>query len=292
MPEFDSILLPLDGSSQSAKPVGCAVWLADRLGATLHVLHSAPRPLATGDALEQLGAGVAQHARTVLHQTQVEPVRAVLDATERHRVKLVVMSARGGSASAGVEPERRLGRVATALIEDSAVPVLLIPRSYKEALPWQSMMVAASGEAAADQALTTAVRLSAALQMRVAVVYVAERETRAAGAVSRYADAPQHEYPRRLDELVGRATFGSTPEECRCIETVRVRHGDPAAELLAELASTSASLLALGWHGAFGASRAPVLKRLLERAECPLLVVRELSRARVRLKIGDALGCR
>jgi len=49
-------------------------------------------------------------------------------------------------------------------------------------------------------------------------------------------------------------------------------------------------MLALGWHGALGTTRAPVLKRLLERAECPLLVVHEVTGSQVRLKVGDAIG--
>ncbi len=289
MSRFDSILLPLDGSPESAKAVGCAVWLAERLGATLHVLYSTSRPLPPGEALDRLCAGPARRARTVLHQTRHEPVQAALEETAEHAVKLVVMSARGGSASAGVDPGRELGRVATALIEESAVPVLLLPVHYRESLPWESMLVAASGEAAADQALASAVRLSAMLRLRVSVVYVAEAAA-GVGPLAAYADAPQHEYPRRLEEMVRRAIVGASPEECRCVDEVRVRRGDPATELLADVEDRRSSVLALGWHGALGATRAPVLRRLLERAECPLLVVREVSRSRVRLKVGDAIG--
>ncbi|HEX7942071.1 MAG TPA: universal stress protein, partial [Gemmatimonadaceae bacterium] len=101
MSSFDSILLPLDGSLQAAKAVPCALWLAERLHATLHVLHSAPHPIVPAKALERLSALAAQRARTVLHQTTVDPVHAVLEATREHHVKLVVMTARGGSARQG-----------------------------------------------------------------------------------------------------------------------------------------------------------------------------------------------
>jgi len=290
MSQFDSILLPLDGSPESAKAVGCAAWLADRLGATLHVVHSTPQALVPAAALERLSAGALQRARTVLHQTRDEPVRAVLDATTQHAATLVVMSARGGSMSAGIDPDRRLGRVATALIEDSTVPVLLVPLHYRESLPWRSTLVAGSGEVAADQALAAAVRLSATLRLGVCVVYVEATLAAPAGSFVAYADAPQHEYPQRLEEMVRRAMMGSSAEEYRCVEGVRVRRGDPATELLAEVERRKSSLLALGWHGALGAARAPVLKGLLERADFPLLVVREAPRSRVRLKVGDAIG--
>jgi nucleotide-binding universal stress UspA family protein len=289
MSPLDSILLPLDGSPEAARAVGCAVWLSERLGATLHVLHAAPRPLPSADALDRLSAGAARHACTVLHQSREEPVRALLAATDQHAVKLVVMSARGSSATAGIDPGRRLGRIATALIEHSKAPVLLLPVHYRESLPWHSMLVAASGEPAADQALTVAVGLAARLQLRVSAVYVEDTHA-TAGRLAAYADAPQHEVPRRLEDMIRRAIAGSSPEECRCVEEVRMRRGEAARELLAELARSGSSMLALGWHGALGTTRAPVLKQLLELAECPLLVVHEVAGSRVRLKVGDAIG--
>jgi nucleotide-binding universal stress UspA family protein len=290
MSHFDSILLPLDGSPESAKAVGCAVWLADRLGATLHVLHSTPRPIPSEAALERLGAGAAQRARTVLHQIQEDPMRAVLDTTAQHAVELVVMSARGITASAGIDPDRRLGRVATVLIENSKAPVLLIPLHYRESLPWHSMLVASSGEHAADQALTLAVQLATRLQLKVSAVYVEEARPAATDMLAAYADAPQHEYPRRLEEIVRRALECSPAKECSYVDEVRVRRGDPATELLAEIASSRSSMLALGCHGALVETRAPVLKQLLTRAECPLLVVHEVAGSRVHLKVGDAIS--
>ncbi len=289
MSRFDSIVLPLDGSPEAAKGVSCAAWLSARLGATLHVLHSGVAPLARAEALSGLRAEHAERATTVLHQTTDEPSRAVRDAVAEHAATLVVMSARGESASVGVEPERSLGRVARVLLEESAVPVLLIPVRYREALPWTSMLIAASGEPAADQALEAAVRLSNALGLRASVVYVEEGGHRA-GPLARYADAAHHEYSERLDEMVRRALACCANEDCRCIDEVLVRRGDPADELLGELERRESSVLALGWHGALGATRAPVLSRLLERAECPLLVIREQARPRARLKVGDEIG--
>ena len=37
MKRFRSLLLPLDGSPEAAKAAPCALWLGERLGATLHV---------------------------------------------------------------------------------------------------------------------------------------------------------------------------------------------------------------------------------------------------------------
>lgn len=272
---FDSILVPHDGSPEAAKALGCGAWLAQRLGATLHVLTPATLQIAA-----------EQRARMVLHRTAEAPDSAVPKAIAAHAVKLVVMTARGESASAGIDPGKRMGRVAEALIVESTVPVLLLPLHYREALPWTSMLVAASGEAAADQALETALQLAAALQLELSVLYCETPRTKA-GALGAYADAPHYEYPHRLEEMVRRTA--SQHPECRCIAKVLLCHGDPAAEVLAHIAQRRSSVLALGWHGALTAGRAPVLKRLLDEAECPLLVVRQAARPTARLKIGDEL---
>ncbi len=275
MSGFDSILVPHDGSAEAAKALGCGTWLAGELDATLHILAPAELAIATEHG-----------SRVVLHHAAREPQVAVLDEIASQRVKLVVMTARGESASGGIERARRLGRIAQAVIERSAVPVVLLPLRYKEALPWRSILAAASGERAADRALEAAVALANALRLSVSVVHCAEHGT--AAALGSYADAPHHELPGRLIEMVDRGLG-----EQRSIQEVLVCRGDPAAELLRMMEERPASVLALGWHGTLARSRAPVLKRLLEEACCPLLLVRCSEHIGVRLRIGgdvDAHG--
>jgi nucleotide-binding universal stress UspA family protein len=277
MSRYDAILVPHDGSAEAAKAMRCAAWLAERLDALLHVVCSGAA------TLEPIG-----DARAVLHRTADAPEAAVLEEIRAHEVKLVVMTARGASASAGLEPARPLGRVAQAVIERTPVPVLLLPTRYVDALPWRTMLVAASGERAADAALDAAVELAGALGVPISVVHCASE--RAPGApLGAYADAPHHELPGRLDELVGRGLVERAAAEQGAIHEVLLCRGDPADELLELLLRRPASVLALGWHGVLGAQRAPVLQRLLEEADCALLVVRGSERARARLKVGAQL---
>ncbi|OGB26908.1 MAG: hypothetical protein A3I66_20940 [Burkholderiales bacterium RIFCSPLOWO2_02_FULL_57_36] len=287
MNRFASLLLPLDGSAEAAKGAGCALWLAETLGATLHVLHAAAQPLPGREALARLHVPGAQRARVVLHQLPENAEAAVLEAITMYRVDLVVMSARGESASAGLKLTQRLGTVAQAVIEHGPVPVLLLPARYREALPWTSMLAAASGEMAADQALEAATQLAAALRLKVTVV-LAEDGPGKPGAMplGGYADEAYHEYPGRIEEMVERGLAGCSPEECCFIDQVLLRRGDPAAVLLEQVAQRGDSVLALGWHGVLGAGRALVLKRLLEESGCALLLVRKAERSTTRLKVG------
>jgi nucleotide-binding universal stress UspA family protein len=71
------------------------------------------------------------------------------------------------------------------------------------------------------------------------------------------------------------------------VQQVLLRPGEPASVLLEQVASHGSDVLALGWHGALGSGRALVFKRLLEEAECALLVVRRAEHPRARLKVGS-----
>ncbi|WP_228526974.1 universal stress protein [Noviherbaspirillum soli] len=290
MKRFNAILLPLDGSPEAAKGAGCALWLAASLDASLHVLHAAAQPIPRQEALAHLHILDAKRAHIILHQFSARAEAAVLDAINTYGVDLVVMSARGESASAGLKLSQRLGNIAQAVIEGSPVPVLLLPIRYREVLPWTSMLAAASGDKAADQALEAATQLASMLGLKVTVVHAGDgpgaTDTAPLGA---YADAAHHEYPRRMQEMIERGVASCTPEECHCINRVMLRQGDPAAVLLEQVRQHAASVLALGWHGALGAGRALVFKRLLEEAECALLLVRRRERSPARLKVGKEM---
>ncbi len=277
MKRFDAILVPHDGSSEAAKALGCASWLAQELDATLHVL---------GPASIQIPA--AHRARLVHHDSTEQPDAAVLGEISAHEIKLVVMTARGESASAGVDLSRHVGHVAQAVIERTPVPVLLLPARYEETLPWRSMLVALSGERASDRALEAAVELANALRIELVAAHC-DDDRSAQAPLGVYADAPQYEFPGRLDEMVRRGLAGRAPGEQRCIHELLLCRGDPADEILGVARQRGASVLALGWHGTLGEGRARVLKRLLAEAH-PLLLVRSTERSPALLKVGAQFG--
>jgi nucleotide-binding universal stress UspA family protein len=128
------------------------------------------------------------------------------------------------------------------------------------------------------------------LGLKVTVVHAEDGQgTMRSTLLGAYADAAHHEYPGRMQEMVERGVASCTSEECHCIKQVMLRRGDPAAVLLEQARQNTASVLALGWHGALGTGRALVLKRLLEEAECPLLLVRKRERSPARLKVGKEM---
>jgi nucleotide-binding universal stress UspA family protein len=295
MSVFTSILVPLDGSRIAARSLGCATWLAARLGARLHILSATPQEQPARDELARLQVPEQHWPLVTLHQGPAYPEDAILTAVARHAIDLVVMTAGGqtaqASASSQADDTGAIGHVTCAIIERSPAPVLLLPPRYREVLPWQRALVPVSGEIEAGEALALAVRLASALALEVHVAHVADSETddESLAARARYADALHHEFPRQLEELVRRALTHCAPEECRPIADIALCHGDVATELRLLIERKRVSVLVVGWHGRFTEGRARVLKQLLQETTIPVLLVKPAARRPFRLKVGEAL---
>lgn len=292
---FDSILVPLDGSRTAARGFGCAAWLASRLDARLHIVSATPREVSAREELSFLQVPEEHWPRIVLHRPAAQPEAAILSALARHRVGLVVMTARGEAGEApglsGAQPGKIVGHVTRAVIERSGVPVLLLPPHYREALPWERILVPVSGEPEADDALALAVRLACALGLEVQVAHVADSEGRDEGlaARARYADALHHEYAGRLEGLITRGLAQCRPEESGRVKALALCRGDVAAELQKLIEGNAASLVAVGWRGRFMAGRAKVLKQLIHAITTPVLLVQPEAPMLFRLKVGEEI---
>lgn len=284
-----SILVPLDGSAQAARGLGVGSWLATRLGARLHVLNAGtaePRP----ELLARLKVPEKYHAVIELHQAEGEAAKAILAALVPLHVGLLVISGYGEtSPSAAPDPSHVLGHVSRQVIEDCRIPVLVLPPAYEELLPWHSLLVALSGEAAKDEVLAFALQLAQALDVRVSVAHVVESGVTAEAGTT-IVDAPHHELAERLNELVACACPTCSPQERSRIVDFHLAHGEVASELvqLTELKQTGA--LVVGWRGQFMQGRAQILKALMSRVRCPVLLMQPHPKAPFRLKVGEALG--
>ncbi len=294
MKGFSSLLVALDGSELASRALGAAAWLAERLDAELHVLCAAREELPAQQTLERLRVPRAIRPRVTLHQAPGFPEKAVLEAIGSLGADLVIMSARGEAAegdAAEDDPFRLLGHVTRWVAEQSRVPVLVVPSAYRERLPWTRALVPISGEFEADAALGVAVRLANAVGFAVEVAHVVGAGGEPAGlaAEARYADAPYHEYPHRLHELVSRLLPECGPDECECIENVLLCRGDPGEELFTLIEKHSVSLLVMGWHGRFVRGHAGVVKQLLATIDCPILLVKAAPRPAFKLKVGEEI---
>jgi len=296
MRPLTSLLVPLDGSQAAARGLGCAMWLVERLGAKLHLLSATAQALPAREELARLHVPEAYWPRVILHQAPQFPEDAILAAATEHEVALIIMSALGHASEQSIPsapgPLAAVGHVSRAVIERSSVPVLLLPPSYREALPWNTVLVPISGEAEVDEALTEAVSFANALSLEVHVVHVVDGPGDEPGlaASARYADAVHHEYPQQLTELARKALAHRSAEDCHCIAHVALARGQVETELLKQIEQQHISLLVIGWHGRFMSGHAEVLKALLAAITCPLLLVKPARHGPFKLKVGADIG--
>jgi len=138
-----NILVGIDFSDSSAQAMHHAMALAERLGATLHLVHITPAqahlavPTDIGlnmpkefeevqqarERMEHLRAMLGEKVPVDLHLRMGEPVRGLIDAIREIRPDMVVL----GSHGRGAVMRILLGSVSTQVIHRSPVPVLVVP---------------------------------------------------------------------------------------------------------------------------------------------------------------------
>jgi len=279
--------VPLDGSKVAARGLGCAVWMASQLKGRVHILHIGAPP--GEDPLARLGVPEKFRGIVDFHEVHGDPATEILAAEKRFGVDLIVMTARGESSETKApDPLKIVGHIAREVIEKSEAPIMLLPLLYREALPWRSVLVPISGESGTDESLSVALRLAQQLDLSVSIAHVASSDGKHGEAVmGMTSDQPHHEYPHMLNEFISRSCPMASAEERARIEDFRLCHGDIAQELLTLIEKKHTSVLVVGWHGKFVAGHAHVLKTLIQRITCPLLLVKALPRQRFRLKVGE-----
>ena len=143
-----NILVGIDFSDSSAGAMYHALALAERLSATLHLVHVTPAqahltvPTDIGfnipadfeegrearERLERLRAMISDKVPVDLHLRMGEPVRGLIEIIGELRPDMVVIGSHGRSAVMRM----LLGSVSTQIIHRSPVPVLVVPAPGRE----------------------------------------------------------------------------------------------------------------------------------------------------------------
>ena len=122
---FQQIVVPLDGSEESAEALGPAACMARRVGAPMHVVALHP-PEQDPTELERAVLAQTNDAGDVVRMVDVRPVGESV-ATDVRRLadrwgpSLIVMASRGRGRSAAV-----LGSVANEILNRPGQPVMLV----------------------------------------------------------------------------------------------------------------------------------------------------------------------
>ncbi len=268
--------------------VAFAVRTAGQLEAGIEVVHVVPSPLGSATGTFDVGSTADQMTREgrLALDRAVEQVRAQMGGAQpvcgvllhgavaptlvdcSARAQLVVLEHRHHS----MWERLTLGSVTAAVAARSHAPVVSVPASWQPAASVRPIVVGIEDGDRADSGLWTALGLAAVadvpvLALRVAYLAPAYEE------ILLHTDHREDLIRAARVELARDTDLpASVCEEVPC--TFDVRWGRPA-EVLVE-ASDAAYLLVLARrdpHVPFGSHLGPVVREVLRRARCPVMVV-------------------
>lgn len=304
----DTVLIALDGSLAAAMALPIALAVATQLGADFQMLHivsdSGPigdlsRPFAQRfEALSSIKlwpdviestvrlwrafAGPGNALLKALDQIEVrleagDPAEGILRASADSQVALVALTTHGHV----IEPGRSLGRVARQVIAGARQPILLIrpeatPLAIRPGAMLQRLLLPLDGTPTTAALLAPASALAGRLGAAVDLLYVADvgappDEPGSIGA-PQYVDQPQHEWPQWANELSSRLGEAAQFPPDMPVRTF-LAHGE-AGETIARFAAEHASdAVVLARRSRLEEGRASVLRTVLDRTPCPVLLV-------------------
>ena len=300
MLKLRKILYPTDFSEPSDQAFAAAVFLAERYGAELHMLHvlalhaadpNDPEHTLPGldDVYTQLSsaadarmraAGEA-HASTIeLHQSQVRGLSAaagILDYAEEQDIDLIVMGTHGRRGL------RRfiMGSVAEEVVRLARCPVLTTRGDEESRAPerFDRILVPIDFSAHSKAALDNAKRLAADYGAHISLLHVVEEvvypdfyyPVSASGTIQ--AENLREEAKRRLDQM--RDDLG--PDA-----TAHVSIGRASHEIAQFAAEDGTDLIVIATHGLTGVESAllgSVAGRVTRMAPCSVLSIRSFGKS-------------
>lgn len=266
------ILVPLDGSRQALSALPVARVISEIGHHKICILNVSENGRPEADIRDRLAQGTRVLDGLHLELRTGVPADEILRAARELECHLVVMCRHS-------RPERvgSLGRTATAVLRDAPCPVVLVPPERGLA-SWrlQHALVPHDGTPTTSAALPPAAQIAEQANAELLVAYVAgpgaAPEEPGSFTTPRYMDQPQHEWPSWQSEFVNRLA-GLCPLGHLHMR-VLLAHGDPAAEILCLSERQAMDLIVLAWKGNWEAPRAAILKKVLPKANCPVMVVR------------------
>jgi nucleotide-binding universal stress UspA family protein len=283
---FDGLLVPTDGSEQSAAATTAAVALAVRFDATVHAVHVVDAdelPLSADEAMvgglvahgERLTRAVADRAAeagvdavTAVVEDGRLPHHAVVDYAADHDIDLVVMGTHGRT---GLD-RFVLGSVAEWTLRRSPVPVVTLHAGARLDPDLDTVVLPTDGSAHAEAAAGHAVRLAAATGATLHVVTVVDLgvvwEDEDAGQV---ADVLARSGGRAVGQAVDRAREAGVER----VESAVLR-GTPYRAVVDYAADHDADLVVVGTRGRTGLDRyllGSVAERVVRASDVPVFAV-------------------
>ncbi len=270
------IVVAWDGARASATAFPVARVLAAQLAADIEVLHitggDASRSAVDQALRETWGSGLgAYNLRIEAGGT----VSRILASAEDPGVALVVLTTHVTSIDEG----RHLGSVAEGVIARSRQPILLVrPEAAESPRELRRLLLPIDGTPTTSTALRPVMELAQRLGASVDLLYVAGSGSTAPGergsiGAPRYVDQKQHEWPEWATEVAERlvATCASCPPDVPV--EIFLAQGEAGSEIAHFARDRASDAIVLVRRSRLQPGRARILRAVLERTPCPVLIV-------------------
>lgn len=246
---MSTVLAAIDNSLCAGPVVAAALALAPLLGSDVRALHVG---LGAGSTAREhaLRAGVP------FRQVAGDPVE-VLAERASSGVTTVVVGARDHAPT-----EAPAGHVPMALADRLPCPVLVVPQHWTPKPRFERVLIALEGRPGRARPLRHAVDVVAGADLDLTVVHVEGEQD-----VPAFSDAPAHEMAAFAQEYLARAWPTAPPLR------LALPVGSPADEVLALAHDLAPDVLVVGWPQGAGPAHGHVVRELLRRAPCPVLLV-------------------
>ncbi len=274
------VVLALDGSPAAATALPLARSVADDVRATVEVVHLASAAGRHADSPQRLRVELQTGEEVQMRPDAHDPVAAILEAARKPGVELLVLTTHGRVVESG----RHLGRVAQGVVARTNAPVLLVrPEAIshpatRPCAPLRRLLVPLDGTPTTASALRPATELARRLGAALDLLYVVSPNappTTEAGSIGapRYVDQPQHEWPAWRDRVIDHlsSAVGRLPSQLSIRVFLSV--GDIASEIARFAAEHHSDAIVLVRRSHLEVGRARVLRAVLDRTPCPVLLM-------------------
>lgn len=262
------LVVPVDGSPFAERALPVAAWLAQEVGAPIHLIEIAHLDRGTESTVQYVGDLARRRGATWEVIPGHDPGAAIVAATEAERPSLACLATHGRDRSVAV-----LGSVATSVLDHATDPVVLVgPEARPPSARDAPIVTAADGTAHDSVVVGVAADWAASLGLRLVIATVAEpvppsfRESRPLHR-ARGPDDPEG-YLAGLAAAVAETGVGV---DTRVVyDPISVREG------LLRLVDRTAALLVIGSHRhtrPFRALLGSNVARVVHDLQVPALIV-------------------
>lgn len=284
---YQTLLVPTDGSEGAQRAGEAAIELADRFGASLHVIHitdlqGVPETVDDDvrEDLEVLGTDAIEAIADLARDKGIDVTTELIESTDPiHEcilsyvattpVDSIVMGTTGRS---GLE-RLALGSVAERTLRESPVPVLTIPKDGGLTDDIDTILVPTDGSDGATAAVETAIEFARLTGAAIHVVHVVDIRGIGLGG-------GQETVYNALEEI-GEEAINEVREQAKANDIRSVEAslltGTPAGSIVDYVEDNDIDCIVMGTHGRTGVKRVllgSVTERVIRETEIPVLTVK------------------